>query len=79
MREFQEEFQVSVSVGAELGTVPFEHNGTRYLLVAYEIQFGSVPEVLLEHTDAGWFLPGEVLTLDLAESDRRLFEDVILV
>jgi 8-oxo-dGTP diphosphatase len=79
MREFQEEFQVAVSVGAEIGTVLFEHGGTRYILVAYQIRFETPPEILLEHTDSGWFLPDELLKLDLAESDRRLVEDVILV
>ncbi len=78
VREFQEEFNVSVSVGAEIGTVPFEHNGIHYLLVAYEIRFLSPPDTLLEHSDAGWFYPAEVLQLDLAESDRQLIEDVIL-
>jgi 8-oxo-dGTP diphosphatase len=79
IREFQEEFRVAISVGDEIGTVLFEHGGTHYVLVAYHVQFEVLPETLLEHTDSGWFLPEEMLQLDLAESDRRLIEDVILV
>ncbi|MEX2445289.1 MAG: NUDIX domain-containing protein [Alkalispirochaeta sp.] len=79
IREFEEEFRVAVTVGDEIGTVPFEHKGTRYLLVAYQIRFHSPPDILLEHTDSGWFPPEELCGLDLAESDRRLIEDVILV
>lgn len=79
IREFQEEFQVVVTVGDEIGTVCFEHGGTRYILVAYQIRFHSPPVVLLEHTESGWFLPEEMLHLDLAGSDRRLIEDIILV
>lgn len=78
VREFQEEFQVTVSVEDELGAIPFEHGGTRYMLVAYRIRFHAPPTVLLEHIDSGWFLPEEMRDLDLADSDRRLINDVIL-
>lgn len=78
VREFREEFRVTVSVLDELGAVPFEHGNIRYMLVAYWIRFHAPPTLLLEHTDSGWFLPDEMRDLDVAESDRRLIEDVIL-
>ena len=71
-REFSEEFGVHISVGPELGSVPFRHREQDYLLVAYAITFHDEPGELHVHVDAGWFLPEEVRGLDLADSDRAL-------
>ncbi|TVR68361.1 MAG: NUDIX domain-containing protein [Spirochaetaceae bacterium] len=76
-REFAEEFGVTVSVAEELGSVPFEHAGTRYMLVGYRVEIPPVPLELREHVEAGWFLPGEVLQLDLADSDRSLVQHIL--
>ncbi len=69
-----EELGVSVEVGAEIGSVPFEHKGIRYILVAYEITLLDEPKTLSVHSEAGWFLPEELENLDLADSDRLLVE-----
>lgn len=73
-REFLEEFGVSVTVGDELGSVPFRHGNTDYLLVGYRVEIPHQPLELREHIDQGWFLPEEIRTLDLADSDRDLVD-----
>lgn len=76
-REFDEEFGVTITVAEELGSVPFEHGGTRYILVGYRVEIPHAPLELREHVDCGWFLPREILQLDLADSDRRLVERLL--
>ncbi len=78
VREFREEFAVDISVHGEIGAVPFEHGAVELMLVAYGISFHTPPTRLIEHVDSGWFSPEEMVALDLAESDRRLIERVIL-
>lgn len=63
-----------IRAGEELGSVPFEHKGTDYDLVALAVSMESDPEVLHVHEEAGWFLEEEVVALDLADSDRELFD-----
>lgn len=78
VREFLEEFGVAITVGDELGSVPFSHGGRDYILVGYRVEMEREPLELREHIDSGWFLPDEVLALDLADSDRLLFETMTL-
>jgi 8-oxo-dGTP diphosphatase len=78
VREFQEEFGVAITVGEELGSVPFSHGGRDYILVGYRVEIEREPLELREHIDSGWFFPEEVLALDLADSDRLLFESMML-
>ena len=73
-REFREEFGVTIDVGREIGSIPFEHGQIRYMLVGYEISFRSDPTTLHEHLASGWFTVPEMLDLDLADSDRTLIE-----
>lgn len=77
VREFNEEFGATVSVHEELGSVAFEHHGTRYMLVGYRVEIPQVSLELREHIDAGWFLPEEIRSLALSESDRILFEQIM--
>lgn len=77
IREFFEELNIPVDVGAEIGTVPFEHNSIPYLLVAYHIILSAKPTTLTVHTESGWFLPEEIELLDLADSDRILVEQYL--
>lgn len=74
VREFQEEFGVGITVGAEIGAVPFVHRSIPYILVAYWITFETPPQRLYEHLDSGWFTRDQMLALDLADSDRLLIE-----
>jgi 8-oxo-dGTP diphosphatase len=73
-REFQEELEVTITVGETLGSVPFRHKGTHFDLVALEVLMDSDPKVLHVHEECGWFTEEEMLNLDLADSDRLLYE-----
>ncbi|MFP4153506.1 MAG: NUDIX domain-containing protein [Alkalispirochaeta sp.] len=76
-REFREEFEIDVDVSDEIGSIPFEHNGIRYILVAYHIRMHTEPQVFTVHSEAGWFEKDHLLELDLADSDRSLIETCI--
>ena len=73
-REFEEELEVTVSVGEPIGSVPFRHKETDFDLVALEVQMESDPQVLHVHEECGWFTEEEMVQLDLADSDRLLYE-----
>ena len=73
-REYCEEFGITIDVGDEIGAVPFEHKSIRYILVAYRITLHTNPTELSVHSETGWFLPHELTSLDLADSDRTLIE-----
>lgn len=73
VRELREELGVTVTVHEELGSTPFIHRDTEYMLVAWRVTIpdGEEPR-LYEHVDSGWFRAREVATLNLAPSDRAL-------
>jgi 8-oxo-dGTP diphosphatase len=73
VREYREEFGVSVRVGPFLGSVLFEHRGTERTLNAYRIHFGGEDFTLSEHTEWRWAAFEEIEGLDFVDSDRRLF------
>jgi len=79
VREFREEFGVEITVHNAIGTVPFSHKGTDYVLVGYRV---DIPEnanlELREHTDCGWFTVGQMRELDLPGSDRTLLESFLV-
>jgi 8-oxo-dGTP diphosphatase len=72
IREFLEEFGVTIAVGPCLGTVSFEHQGRAFILNAYHIFFGPEKFILREHTAWRWAEPEEIEKADLPESDRKL-------
>jgi 8-oxo-dGTP diphosphatase len=72
VREYREEFGVSVRVGAPLGSVSFKHRGTERTLNAYGIFFCGDSFTLSEHTEWRWASFEEIEGLDFADSDRRL-------
>lgn len=69
-----EELEIPISVGERIGSVPFVHKGTAYDLVALKVEMRSDPTVLHVHEEWGWFTEEELLALDLADSDRMLYE-----
>lgn len=78
VREFAEEFGVEITVHDALGSVPFSHKGTDYILVGYRV---DIPEhanlELREHMEYGWFTLEQMRALDLAGSDRTLMESFL--
>jgi 8-oxo-dGTP diphosphatase len=73
IREFREEFGVTVKPGPLLGTSSFEHKGSVYLLHAYRIYFTGKNFTLAEHSQWRWAGMGEMASLNFADSDRLLF------
>ncbi len=80
IREFEEEFGVTVRVGNFVGEAQFKHNGEVRDLKAYEI---FVPHdgmtekyVLTEHTDYRWAELAEIPTLNFVDSDMLLYSQV---
>jgi 8-oxo-dGTP diphosphatase len=80
-REYREEFGVSVTVGAFLGSAAFEHHGTERLVRAYRVFFSNAADLesafkLSEHTEWRWAALGEIEGLADAgafvDSDRKL-------
>jgi 8-oxo-dGTP diphosphatase len=72
VREFAEEFGVSVRAGPLLGTAVFEHGGKLCHLHGYRIFFRGRDFQLREHEQWRWAPLAEIETLDFAGSDRLL-------
>jgi 8-oxo-dGTP diphosphatase len=70
VREYREEFDTEVSVGAFLGSIPFEHRGLLRRLDSYEIVLAGEPRGLHEHTEYRWASLEELESLDFVPSDR---------
>ena len=81
VREFEEEFGVTVSVGEKICETFFIHDGKQVALHAYEIK---VPHdgitqkyTLTEHTEYKWAFPAEIPTLTFVDSDMLIYPDVM--
>jgi 8-oxo-dGTP diphosphatase len=77
-RELEEELAVRARVGELLCTTSYEGGGVSLELLVYRVLgFEGVP-ALLEHQEIRWVRPDELLSFDLADSDRsvalRLFQ-----
>lgn len=79
IREYSEEFGISVKIGSHIADASFEHAGKSVQLSAYEVIFPEdVQEFTLsEHTDTRWVYPEEIKTLPFVDSDMLLYEDVV--
>ena len=73
VREFQEEFGVTVMVGPCIASSSFEHRDVIRELRAYLITFKNSGFVLREHSTWNWADFAEIEKLDFAGSDRKLF------
>lgn len=76
LREYQEEFGLSIESGPFLAAASFEHQGETFCLSAYRIFFRDGDPAarirLAEHDRWRWALPEEIAELDFAPSDRLL-------
>lgn len=77
VREFDEEFGLSIVAGAVIGKSSFMNNGKSYELAAILVSFDGKPAFLREHLEYRWVGAEELLTLDLADSDRSLLTFVL--
>ncbi|MDR1024281.1 MAG: NUDIX domain-containing protein [Treponema sp.] len=75
VREFQEEFSLSIEAGEELAQAAFVHHGVERKLRAYLVHFGSADPadaVLSCHEEWKWAPLEEIEKLDFAPSDLKL-------
>jgi len=77
VREFDEEFGLTISVGATIGQSAFQNNGKHYELAALLVSFDGEPRELREHDEVRWVGAGELESLDLSDSDRSLLPFVV--
>ncbi|GHV71268.1 DNA mismatch repair protein MutT [Spirochaetia bacterium] len=72
IREFYEEFSVTVKIGPLLGESSFEHHGITRTLRAYRVYLPPEPLKLNEHSEWRFAALAEIETLDFAPSDLKL-------
>ena len=77
LREFDEEFGLSILAGAVIGESSFANNGKTYELAAILVSFEGEPAFLREHMECRWVGAQEIADLDLADSDRSLLAIVL--
>ena len=81
LREFNEEFGVNVTVGPQIASAIFKHNGNNILLSAHLVQLPhdgiAVPFTLTEHTEYRWAEFSEIPTLDFVDSDMMIYAQVV--
>ncbi len=75
-REFLEEFNVTISVGAMVYEGYFENKNKKYGLMAFLINFMEEEPAfdLIEHQKVAWLSLEELSTLPMAESDRAILQ-----
>lgn len=75
-REFAEEFSVGVRIGDPVARANFEHCGRSIELGAFQVFLNSEIFVLTEHTEWRWARFEEIVSLDFADSDRKLLPEL---
>ena len=73
-REIREEFEVEARVGRRLLSVTFSNKDKNYRLLVFEVLLETEDLSLLEHAEIRWIPFPDIGSLDLADSDRRVFE-----
>jgi 8-oxo-dGTP diphosphatase len=73
IREFREEFGVTVKTGPCVASSSFEHRGVIRELRACLVEFETLNLALREHSEWKWADLAEIEKLDFAGSDRKLF------
>jgi 8-oxo-dGTP diphosphatase len=76
-RELAEELRLRVEVGEPVCSVLFENGPISLELLAFRVRRMSGEPVLQEHDEARWVEPSELLSYDLAESDRKVLEKML--
>jgi 8-oxo-dGTP diphosphatase len=72
IREFREEFAVTVTAGPRIASSSFEHRGVIRELYACLVYITDFDFVLSEHSAWKWADFAEIEKLDFADSDRKL-------
>jgi 8-oxo-dGTP diphosphatase len=75
-RELDEELAVSAHVGRFLCSTRFEGDGVSLELLVYAVDSYVGEPQLREHDEIRWVRPEQISTFDLADSDRRVAEEL---
>lgn len=80
IREFQEEFGITVKVGEKIAQSEFEHHGKTSSLFAYliEVPHDGIEKkyVLTEHTEYKWVSAQEIPVENFVDSDLKILPAV---
>jgi 8-oxo-dGTP diphosphatase len=76
-RELREELAVDAQVGEFLCRCSYDGDGVSLELLVYRARISGAPR-LLEHQEMRWVRPEDLLSYDLADSDRRVVENLSL-
>jgi 8-oxo-dGTP diphosphatase len=75
-REIREEFGAEILVGAFLASTQFFHNTKEYTMMAFEAVLQTPIRELRAHEEIRWLAFEDIGCLDLADSDRRIYESL---
>jgi 8-oxo-dGTP diphosphatase len=75
-RELEEELAVRAEVGGFLCSAAWEGDGLSLELLVYRVLSLEGEPVLREHQEIRWVEPGALGALDLADSDRKVAEEL---
>ncbi len=73
-RELEEELSLRAQVGSFLCRTQWEGDGLSLELLVYRVKGFTGNPVLREHREIRWVEPRELVSLDLADSDRKIVE-----
>jgi len=74
VRELKEELDLRARIGEQLCCASYEGEGITLELLVFRVAGFDGTPVLREHEEIRWVAPGELLSYDLADSDRRVVE-----
>lgn len=77
IREWDEELKVTVRTGNFLCSGNFVHNQKHFKLSAYEVFLLSEEFTLLEHSETKWVSLETISSMDIADSDRGILNQLI--
>ena len=73
-REIREELGAQITVGRYICETKFSNGAKEYILKVFEAAFETPPGNLKEHQELRWLRWDEIDSLELADSDREVYE-----
>ena len=75
-RELEEELAVHARIGGFLCSARFDGDGVSLDLLVYAVDSFEGSPQLREHEEIRWVRPEDIAAFDLADSDRRVVEEL---
>ena len=75
-RELREELAIQARIGEFLLSTSFEGDGVSLELLVYRAERIHGEPALLEHDEISWVSPRDLAGYDLADSDRKVVEEL---